>query len=341
MKKIILFAAIFILCPSFAFAQLTLKEAQEFISDTQKLYEPSDEEFNKEMEELVKKDPSLADIYTPTEGYYCPAVDIYKLWQKAGIKPEILTKNTDEFLFGYKVGGPKKINLRYPETKLYSTNKLKILRVGSSSGAVTADYQFLVFKKKGDKWVYFDYVYALWENYREPILSFLEDDLFYINLMGGSGTGMIEYRNIFYTVDNDKVVQLLVLPSEGEVRGWGMCFNRKYISEMDYSDGVLTLDYTIDVTANTNYYQPKHFKKYKEFPLFTVKRKVVFQRNENNLKIDPKKSQLSKEDLDNLFYGGYDEYYSMFKQEFDKLKEGDPKEREWYKFFIGSLENKE
>jgi hypothetical protein len=292
------------------------------------------------MEELVKKDPSSADIYTPTEGYYYPAVDIYQLWQQAGIEPEVLTRNTEEFLFGYKPGGPEKFNLRYPEAKIYSSDQLKILRIGSSSGAVTADYQFLVFKKKKDKWVYLDYVYALWENYQEPILAFLEDDLFYIRQLGGSGTGISEYDNIFYTVDQDKVIRLLVLPSEGHVSGWGMLFNRGYSSKMNYSQGVLTLDYTIDVDANTNYYEPKHFKKYKEFPLFKVKRKVVFRKDGNNLKINPKRSQLSKEDLDNLFYGGYNEYYVIFRKEFDKLKEGDAKEKEWYKIFIATVNEK-
>ncbi|MCF7887674.1 MAG: hypothetical protein K9L76_00190 [Candidatus Omnitrophica bacterium] len=339
MKRVIFFLIIFIFSSSLVFAELTLEEAQEFFANPQKLYEPPDEEFNKRMEEAAKQYPDMADEFTPSEGYHYPAVDIYQFWQKAGIEPEVLTRNTKEFLFGYKPGGPEKFNLRYPEAKLYSSDKLKILQIGSSSGAVTADYQFLVFKKKKDKWVYLDYVYALWENYYEPTLAFLEDDLFYIRQLGGSGTGISEYDNIFYTVDQDKVIRLLVLPSEGHVSGWGMLFNREYSSKMNYSQGVLTLDYTIDVDANTNYYEPKHFKKYKEFPLFKVKRKVVFQKEGNNLKINSKSSQLSKEDLDNLFNGGYDEYYAMFKEEFDKLKESDAKEKEWYKIFVASLKS--
>ena len=80
---IVLALALLLSLPTFA-GELTIKEAEEFFAQPQQLYEPPDEEFNKSMEQSVKEDPSLAEMLTPTKGYYYPAVNIYKIWGKLG-----------------------------------------------------------------------------------------------------------------------------------------------------------------------------------------------------------------------------------------------------------------
>jgi len=315
-------------------ANLTLKEAEEFLANVEQLYEPPDEELNKQLEQDRKESPELAESLTPTEGYYYPAVDIYKLWQKAGIEPKPLRKDSNDFLFGYEVGMGEKWNLGYPATKLYSKADFKVLRVSSSSLAVSGDYQFLFFKKKDDKWVYFDYTYALWEKYTEPEITFLDDTLFYINELGCSGSGLVDFINTFYAISDGKVELLLYCPDKGHLVGWGLMFDREYESKMDYSDKVLTIDYTINIDANTNTYEPKEGKRYCEFPLFTTNRKVVFNWDGRNLSVDKEKSQLTIDDLENIFGGGEKEYYAMFQPEFDKAKNGTTEQKEWYQLFM-------
>ncbi|MFH1578435.1 MAG: hypothetical protein ABIC18_05130 [Candidatus Omnitrophota bacterium] len=314
-------------------AELTLKEAEDFLANVEQLYEPPDEELNRLSEQAVKESPELAELLTPSEGYYYPAVDIYRLWKKAGIKPKPLWDDSHEFLFGYRVGTEKKWNIPNPEAKLYSNGDFKVLRINSSL-AFSRDYQFLFFKKRKDEWAYFDYTYALFENYTVPEVTFLDDELFYINELGASGTNLVGFINTLYAISDDKVEPLLYCPNEGYLSGWGRMFNLKYESNMDYSDKVLTLNYTIDVDADTYTYEPKEGEGKGEFPLFTANRKVVFNWDGADLSLDKEGSQFSMDELENIFGGGQKEYYAMFQAEFDAAKDGNAEQKEWYGLFM-------
>ena len=116
-----------------------------------------------------------------------------------------------------------------------------------------------------------------------------------------------------------------------------MVFDRDFASKISYSEDTLTMDYTVDVLGNTHYYEPKTGEKYEAFKLFTVGRKSVFVRDNDEFVLSTKDSTFTSDDLDNLFNGGALEYYDMFTQEFNKLQQGDERQQEWYEVFMESV----
>ena len=254
-------------------------------------------------------------IYNEEHGQYYDSVNMHELWEKAGIAPK---PTEEQYLY-------------YPETKLYSGRNLKALRV---HGSLLTGCQFLLFKKSGNEWIYFNRIDVDNQKYNPPEIGFLNDALFYVTAYAMSGNENVYYIKKFYTINDKNIKQLLVCPGKGYVQNWGMIFNRDFKSRLDYSDDTLTIEYTVDISANTDYYKPNVDNAPSTFPLFTAVKTVVFNWNGQELLFDENVSQLTLDNMNGLFMGGYVEYYDMFKKEFDQLKQSNEMRREWYKVFI-------
>lgn len=292
--------------------KLTLKDALEFFSNTGKLHHEE-------------------------HGNYYPGVDMMKLWQRVGIVPKPQTKDFNEYLFHHKIGKDQTCNLYYPKVELSSKVDLNILRI---TGSIPWDYQYLLFKKVDDEWVYFDHIDLFTQKYQEPGLAYWDEDnnVFSINALAQSGTGLYYYRERFYAIIEGKLKELLVISREGAVNGWGMVFDRKFEPRFNMEkfakENILEIRYIVEVSANTYYYESEIDDIPDEFPLFTTEREVVLNWDGQKFKLNEELTDLTLEDTDNLYLGGYVEYYAMFGQEFDQLKQGDKKEQEWYDIFI-------
>ena len=78
------------------------------------------------------------------------------------------------------------------------------------------------------------------------------------------------------------------------------------------------------------------------FALFTSKKTVLFDWDGKEFKIDEEGSDLSLEDMYDLLNGGYEEYYAIFKEEFENIRHyGNDKQKEWYGMFKDKLAGKE
>ena len=319
-------------------AQVTIEQVEEFFANPEQYYEPPDEEFNKELVQMREDNPEIAGKLTPTEAYYYPAVDIAKLWQRLGVKTRLKYLDSGEYveeakgyIFGYPPASPEEHILRYPATKLYEFNNIKVLRVSSSS--FYGDYQYLLFRKEGDRWIYYDHIDIEDDRYGEPEITFLSDSFLIIKTLGSYGTGIINYWNLFYHLTKDEAKRLFSMRSEGERHGWGMLFDYEFRATFNLYGNRLIGDYVIDVSANTHSYEPEITPLHSVFLLFTAKRTIVFDWDGEKLDTNKSESDVSLEDIDNLF-GGCKEYYNIFKREFDQFEHGNNVQQEWYKKFM-------
>ncbi|MBU1864113.1 MAG: hypothetical protein KKH94_10655 [Candidatus Omnitrophica bacterium] len=310
-KSVFLLVSIFILMSSNLHAgQITLNEVQTFLNDTdQVLHEES--------------------------GEYVDGIDLYKLWGLTGITPQQLHEDSDEYLFNFKVGKDDACILYTPKTELFSNDNMKILRLTEN---VQCDYQFFFFVKdpNSEEWLYCDHLDVYYEKYNKPKITFLNDSLFYLTQESASGTGVYYCETAFYLFRNNHIEHLLDIPTEGWVHGWGMAFSRDFKSTGTYTPEQLTVEYTIDISANT-FYTLKRKDLPEEFPLFTAKRTVVFKRDDGNFILDEANSHLNRKDLTDLFMGGAKEYYSMFQKEFDGLEQKNAMLQNWHTVFINEI----
>jgi hypothetical protein len=308
-----LFLMMFFQAPDLHAKELTLQEAQDFFNNPESVY---NEQYNE----------------------YYSGVDMLKIWQKAGIEPKSLWESSDEYIFDYKIGKDTDCYIYYPKTEIFSRPGIKALRIGAS---VKWAYQFLVFREVNGEWVYFDHIDLYMEKYQEPEIVFLEDDLFYIKTLAGTGTGVLYYMNIFYKVSDGNIQQILECADEGHVAGWGMIFDRSFDSILSYADSVLRIEYTITASISDVYYEICDIKGEANPELFTIKRYVCFNYDGQALKFDDKKSDISLNDLDILFYGGEKAFYELFKPELDVLEYGLHYQREWIDVLRQRIEHEE
>ncbi len=210
MKKIILWVVTVILFPLTVFAGLTLEEAKEFFVQPEK----------------------FESINFEGEKFYYPAVNIYPLWQKAGITPESAREGSERYLFGYD--HKDEFYLKYPATKLFQEKDYKVMRINSSSSAGPGglDYQYLFFRRKDDQWIYFDNVMAPDEKYSAPELVFLDNSLFYLSRLAGAGTGVARWDYRFFNIKGYQVNELGSFLKRAHVSGWGMIFDRRLNSKV-------------------------------------------------------------------------------------------------------------
>lgn len=294
-------------CPIAGLAQdITLQDVKDFLSDKQ-------------------------DIYVEADKTTYQGVDIYKLWERAGIKPYALY-GSDEYLYAYKMGSGNTCYLYYPSVEEHSKGHVKALRV---TGSIPWDYQYYFFRKDNDRWIYFDHMDINGQKYEEPELVFLNDSLLYFKVLAASGTS--NYENIYdiYSIQDDVLKSLCHIPADGWHQGWGSLMGRKFKSRLKYSQNKLSVSYVIDVYAydeDVDYKTGGH-------PLFRVKRKVLLNWDGKELSFDKEKSQITKQNLENLFNGRQTEYYAMFKPDFDNLQYKNKKKRDWYGRFIERIAN--
>jgi hypothetical protein len=318
MKILILSLALLaVFCCNCYSAELTLKQAEDFFASIEQ----------------------VEGYLSPEEKYFSPAVDIYALWQMAGIRPEPLSKGSNEYLFRYPIDKEDTWYLRYPETKLHATENLKVLQIGSSSAVATSDYQFLFFRKKGNDWVYFDNIYALHQKYGEPEIILLDETLFCMIGLVGSGTGVLLYDYNFYSIKDYKINSLFSLPQRGHVSGWGMVLDRSFHSNVDFKNNVLSIEYSIDIFISDMYYQDYGIEDSPEHTLFTAKRSIFFNYDGTTLTLDDLVSQITPDNVKGLFMEAEKGLYLIFKPEFDKLEYGNELERRWFKDFTQRIKN--
>lgn len=318
MKLIILLLVWFgLFCPAGYSLGLTLKQAEEFFAQPREF-------------EATASDGKK---------YSYSAVDIYDFWQKAGIIPEPIRKDSDIYLFDYNQ--EDEWYLKYPETKLYTEGNLKILRIGSSSGVVTSDYQYLFFRQSNGDWIYFDNIYSPYQKYSAPQIEFLDDSLFYITQFAGSGTGVLRYNYRFFNIKENRINELFSSLKEAYVSGWGMIFDRFIDSDLSYADNKLSLEYSIEVTANYVYLHDYGIEDVEEFRLFNTAKNIAFDYDGFVLELDETKSQLTLDDLDRLFMSGERGFYLTLKSQFDALKESKGLCQEWFERFQQRLEKAE
>ena len=341
MRIITLLIVLFISTHCYA-ETITLQEVEEFFANTQELYEPVDEEFNKELAQMRKDNPAIASRLTPMEAYYYPAVDIAKLWQRLGVTTRLQYVDSGEYIeeakgyiFGYPSSHQEEHMLKYPATKLYEFNNIKVLRISGAS--IYGDYQYLLFRKEGDRWIYSDHIDIEDDKYGEPEITFLSDSLLIIKTLGSHGTGIISYWNLFYHLTKDEAKRLFSMRSEGERHGWGMLFDFEFRSTFNLYGNRLIGDYVIDVEINTNNYEPTIKPLHPVSPLFTAKRTIVLDWDGEKFDVNKAESDVSLEDIDN-FFGGCKEYYSLFKNEFDQFEHGNNVQQEWYEKFLKEAE---
>jgi hypothetical protein len=313
MKGVILFVVLLLGCSHNSYSEeFTLEKTERFFA------------YPKEIEGRLSSG----------EKYFSPAVDIYALWQMAGITPEPLSEREKKYLFEYPIVGQDSWYLKYPETKLYASENLKVLRIGSLSRVVTSDYQFLFFRRKGGDWVYFDNIYAVYQKYVAPEMFLTETDLFYTVDLAASGTGALLYNYNFFTINNHRVEKLFSLPQKGHVSGWGMIFDRSFSSDIGFKDNVLSIEYDIVVSMGDIYNYQQGLESDAEQELFAAKRAIFFNYDGVSLKFDEVRSQIHPEDLEKLFPAGEEGFYLMFKDEFDSVEHAGEAKIRWFGEFM-------
>jgi hypothetical protein len=312
MKCAILFVALLLACGHNSYSEeLTLENVEQFFA------------YPEEIEGRLSSG----------ENYLSPAVDIYVLWQMAGITPEPLSERKKNYLFEYPIGEQGSWYLKYPETKLYTSENLRGLRIGSLSRVVTSDYQFLFFRKKGSDWVYFDNVSSVYQKYVAPEIFLTETGLFYTVDLAASGTGALLYNYNFFTINNYRVEKLFSLPQKGHVSGWGMIFDRSFSSDISFKDNVLSIEYTVTVSMGDIYNYEQGIENDEEQELFVAKRAAFFNYDGTSLTFDDMRSQINPEDLEKLFTAGEEGVYFIFKDDFDNIEHGGDDEKRWLESF--------
>ena len=214
--------------------------------------------------------------------------------------------------------------------KLDFAENYMILRAGN-----WPDYQFLFFEKENNEWVYFDFLNTPGENYSEPEIIFLDRNFLYYKKHALSGTGVSYYLYSIYIISEKKLEHVFDCPANGRVDDWEMLFNREFDSTINYLNHDLNLNYKIKVTAASRFrYETSSETDQENLPLFEVNRKVIFNWDGRYFEIDKTASQLTLKGLDALFNGASEEYYKLFKPEFDNLKNGNPEQQRWYEEFM-------
>ncbi|MFA6636916.1 MAG: hypothetical protein WCV56_07455 [Candidatus Omnitrophota bacterium] len=295
-------------CPVFV-SGLTLEETLEFFSNTEPMYN-----------EITGEDH--------------PGVDICIFWKKAGIKPTPAYPGVAEYLFRYDLAEDKEKILFHPEIVIEDEGEIRILRVGA---LLQSDYQFLLFKREGDDWFLFDHIDLYSQKYKEPEIRFLDDGLFYIDQLEMSGTGVSLTLRVFYVIDGGKARICLKVPLEGWVDGWGMMFSRNFEADIQFYENKLFFDYVMEISGNTYFYAPAHGDTPEQFPLFSFKRRAIFDWDGSAFQIAETDPVFKWDEIDRLFYWDEKPFYEEFKDGFDSLQNGDASQKEWYEIFMEKL----
>lgn len=306
---------LFLLVASPVYAeQVSFKEVKAYLENTVQLHEPEDKTIN-------------------SEAYDYPAVNIVPLWQKLRIQFAPLRDKDDTYVFGCKPG-QQECFLSYPKVDIIENGQIKIIRISKS---IPWDYQYLFFNRIGDGYFYSDHLEYDMQKYEEPEFSFIENSLFAIKVLSGSGTDTISYTTELFQIAEGKIQELLSFTTRHERQGWGLCFDTTINSRYKYSKGTLTLDFDIKVRMNDNNYESKVKGKLSEQPIIHAKKKVVVFRNPEGFVLEKEKSNTTIDDIEKLHWGGYSDYYDAFKADFDALERSNPKTKEWFEFFKKEL----
>jgi hypothetical protein len=314
MNILALLCLMFLASPAYA-SQMTFEEVKSYLTSTVQLHKPENKSIN-------------------SEAYDYPAVNIISLWQNLGIPIKPL-RGDDDYLFDCEPS-QKECFLPYPKADVLEHGNIKIIRISKS---IPWDYQYLFFNREGDRYLYFDHLEYNMQKYEEPKLVFLEDDLFYINILNSSGTNTISYVTMVAQITDKKIKELLWYPSLHERSSWGMCFDETINLKQRYAKGVLTLDYDIRVMMNENNYDSKVKGKLPTSPVIHAKKRIVLIRKPEGFVLDKEKSNASLEEIMKLDWGGYSDYYEAFRNEFDALGKRNSKTKEWLQFFMLDLEH--
>jgi len=289
---------------------LTLKEAREFFSNTHKMY-------------------------CQETGEYYPGLDISVLWEKAGIKPVPIYQGAEEYLFGYGLKGESGKAIYYPVTVLTGEGDVKVLRVSAS---VVPDYQFLFFIKEKEDWVFFEHIDLFSQKYEEPEIKFLGDDLFYIDQLEFYGSGVSWTSRVFYAVNDGQVMSCLKIPVHGWVSGWGMMASREFSSSFSFTDKRLTVEHKMDVLGDTSVFDPDRENESYMLPLFSVTRKLDFTWTGRAFEWGGMGDEISWRELLRPFDLNEKEFFKEYKSEFEALKQGNGRQKDWYAIFMKKLE---
>lgn len=316
MKRLSVFVMIFIFAlPAYA-EQVSFAEAKAYLDNTVQLHKPEDKSID-------------------SEAYDYPAIDIVPLWQKLGIEFKPLEEGQSSYVFDYRPG-QKECFLSYPKTDVLENGDIKIIRITKST---PWDHQYLFFKYNGDEYYYFGHLEYAFQKYEEPELTFLENDLIAVKILSASGTGTIAYRTILFQIVDGRLKELLSFMTKHERWGWGLCFDETVDSRQRYENKTLTIDYEIGVFMNDYYYKSKIKGELSNKPIVFAEKRVVLTRKPEGLVLDKERSNATTEDIEDLYFAGFDVYYKAFKSDFDALAKSDPKTREWLEFFMKELED--
>ncbi len=241
---------------------------------------------------------ALAEPMTLVEakGYFQESgeADIGGFWQKAGLTLESLVVD-DELVFRLS---EDELKLPLPEVEEHSLGEYKALEIGSGKPVNAGGRQFLFFKKSGPDWMLFDQLSFNGQKHGSPELKYLGDGLFYLNILEGSGSGIIFYSYNFYRIDDKKVYFLGDCTASHYISTGWVEYTREVSSEVEYKDKRLRIRYLI--------------KKYDEDiskVTFEAKKTLAFRLKDGTLMFDAEASDGSLEELD-ISFRANDEYFT-------------------------------
>ena len=118
--------------------------------------------------------------------------------------------------------------------------------------------------------------------------------------------------------------------------GWGAPYDIEIGSKSSYGHRQLKVKYHIKVMQG---FVPRVNEEALDQPIVKDNRTIIYRMSENWFIVDTKASDLNPDALDK-----FDEnpgfLYLMYKPQFDRLKEWDKEDRQWYDYFLNSCKQR-
>lgn len=260
-----------------------------------------------------------------------------ELWQRLGIRfqyaGERVSKHPDGFL-NKCIGCEAEV---FENELDDEPGREVLLRVSDN---LQESCRYLVFKRVGnrssDKWKFLGNIDHDFGRYRMPqhlVLLSGGTSWLAIEVQESSGNYFVSYSSRLFKVNNNGLRELLTFPTEGHQRGVSAEPHREFSSRLvscDIKSGITTAEIEFSVS-----YSPDKL-------LWQKRQKAVFRGYSGKLSLDPRASDLTKEELEAVYKNPLSNE-DLLKYNLDELKriaeQGPNEDKVWLREFLKQCDN--
>jgi hypothetical protein len=238
-----------------------------------------------------------------------PQKEVAQIWKELGIDSDLELTNSD-------------ITVRAEMIPTWRIPGRQCMAVLCLSDSHLWNWQYLLFTRRWGHWRFVGNIDLAYQKYELPSARFATisptEICMVIRELSCSGTGCLLYEDVWYGWADGCVKELLRYPVEGYVVGWGLPFERKFTTTLNYegfdSDGL----FTVAITVREEFYPKGHFE---EGPCaFSDHRRVVYdwQAVQHRFCLNERESEMTAVQLQGIWDDGAKELltrYARKKQE--------------------------